>query len=482
MQKLKVLFAPRNMTSGAPWKRILEFAVPMLIGNIAQQLYASTDSVVVGQYVGDNALAAVGSTGPILMFMIALFVGISTGAGILVSQYFGAKDKNRLSIAIGNCITLTALVSVVIMVLGVAFSPAILRALNTPEVIIKDAIDYLQIYFWGILGFTYYNIFSGILRGMGDSFSALGFLLLTSVLNIVLDLWFVISLKMGVPGVAWATIISQFVSAFLCYYKLRKMQATFEIKKETLKLDRETVRDIVRLGLPSGVTQAIFSMAIILVQRLQNTFGPDIIAAATISMRVDGFAMMPNFSYGMAMTTFTGQNIGGRRLDRAQLGAKQGVALALGTAVIMTTAVLIFGHDIMSLFTPTESIITHGMSFIRILSLGFIAMAVIQSLSGVMRGAGDATTPMWISLITSVLLRVPLSYLLVHLSKTEALPAGNPQMVYYALLITWVSGALINILAYRYGGWRKKARARMESMNNQANETAAEIAAADILS
>ncbi|MDI9520564.1 MAG: MATE family efflux transporter [Bacillota bacterium] len=481
MQKLKLFFAPRDMTVGPPWKRILEFAVPMLIGNIAQQLYSSTDSVVVGQYVGDHALAAVGSTGPISIFMIALFVGVSTGAGILVSQYFGAKDRQGLSLAIGNCITLTAIVSVIIMALGVTLSPLILRALQTPEEIISDAIAYLQIYFWGIVGFTYYNVFSGILRGMGDSFSALGFLLLTSALNIALDLWFVISFKWGVPGVALATIISQGVSAVLCYNKLRKMQETFEIKRETLRLKKGTVGDIIRLGLPSGITQAIFSMAIILVQRLQNSFGPDIIAAATISMRVDGFAMMPNFSYGMAMTTFTGQNIGGKRLDRAQLGAKQGVALAFGTAVVMTSAVLIFGHDIMNLFTPTESIIAHGMSFIRILSLGFVAMSIIQTLSGVMRGAGDATTPMWLSLFTSVLLRVPLSYLLVHLSKTPEMPAGNPQMVYYALFTTWMTGAVINVLAYRYGKWRKKAVARMESMGNPTDETAADHAALEVL-
>lgn len=472
MQRLKRLFAPRNMTAGAPWKRILEFAVPMLIGNIAQQLYASTDSVVVGRYVGDHALAAVGSTGSILMFMIALFVGISTGAGILVSQYFGAKDKKGLSMAIGNCITLTALTSVIIMALGGALSPFILRALNIPAEIIDEASAYLQIYFWGIAGFTFYNIFSGILRGMGDSFSALGFLLLTSFLNIALDLWFVISFKMGVPGVALATIISQGVSAALCYYKLSRMKATFEIKRKTLSLHKGTVRDIVRLGLPSGITQAIFSMAVILVQRLQNTFGPDIIAAATVAMRVDGFAMMPNFSYGMAMTTFTGQNVGGRRLDRVQRGARQGVMLALGTAAVMTGAILVFGRDIMSLFTLTESIITYGMSFIRILSLGYIAMAVIQSLSGVMRGAGDATTPMWISLLTSVLLRVPLSYLLVSLSKTTETPAGDPRMIYYALFFTWMTGAVVNILAYRYGKWRGKAELRMKSMDDQAGEPA----------
>ncbi|HOQ64054.1 MAG TPA: MATE family efflux transporter, partial [Clostridia bacterium] len=450
--------------------RILGFAVPMLIGNIAQQLYASTDSAVVGQYVGDNALASVGSAGPIITFMIALFVGISTGAGILVSQAFGARNKQLLSTVIGNCITLTAIVSVLIMIVGVVLSPWLLRTLATPDAIIQDAIAYLQIYFYGILGFTYYNVLSGILRGLGDSFSALGFLLLTSVLNIILDLWFVIGFNWGVPGVAWATIISQSISAILCYLKLTRMRENFEITPHTFKLQRDTVKDIIRLGMPSGITQAIFSMAMILVQRLQNTFGPEVIATAIISMRVDGFAMMPNFSFGMAMTTFTGQNIGAKRIDRAHLGAKQGTLMAVSVATVMTLAVLIFGRSIMSLFTNTETIIDRGMHYIRILSVGFIGMAVIQSLSGVMRGAGDAITPMWISMLTAVLLRVPLSYLLVELSKTPELPAGRPEMMYYAMLITWLTGAITNFLAFRYGRWRKRAQIRMDSLSDQSDE------------
>ena len=479
MQTLRRLFAPRNMTVGAPWKRILEFAVPMLIGNIAQQLYASTDSVIVGQYVGDHALASVGSTGPILMFMIALFVGISTGAGILVSQAFGAKDREKLSVSIGNCITLTAAASLVIMALGWFFSPLILRALHTPEEIVRDAISYLQIYFAGILGFTFYNILSGILRGLGDSFSALGFLLITSALNIALDLWFVIGFGWGVPGVALATILSQMISAVLCYFKISRMQAIFDISRHTMKLRRETVKDILRLGMPSGITQAIFSMAMIMVQRLQNSFGPDFVATAVIAMRVDGFAMMPNFSFGMAMTTFTGQNIGARRLDRAQKGAKQGTLMAVGVAVVMTSAVLFFGRSIMSLFTHTQHIIDLGMNLLKILSVGFVGMAVIQSLSGVMRGAGDAVTPMWISILVSVALRVPLSYLLVHLTRTPEVPLGRPESLYYAMLATWVVGAAVNLLAYRYGRWRRRAQERMDSFAEKAGAMPSERLAAD---
>jgi putative MATE family efflux protein len=367
------------------------------------------------------------------------------------------------------------------MIVGVVLSPWLLRTLATPDAIIQDAIAYLQIYFYGILGFTYYNVLSGILRGLGDSFSALGFLLLTSVLNIILDLWFVIGFNWGVPGVAWATIISQSISAILCYLKLTRMRENFEITPHTFKLQRDTVKDIIRLGMPSGITQAIFSMAMILVQRLQNTFGPEVIATAIISMRVDGFAMMPNFSFGMAMTTFTGQNIGAKRIDRAHLGAKQGTLMAVSVATVMTLAVLIFGRSIMSLFTNTETIIDRGMHYIRILSVGFIGMAVIQSLSGVMRGAGDAITPMWISMLTAVLLRVPLSYLLVELSKTPELPAGRPEMMYYAMLITWLTGAITNFLAFRYGRWRKRAQIRMDSLSDQSDEAMVKLAAVEQL-
>jgi Na+-driven multidrug efflux pump len=249
-----------------------------------------------------------------------------------------------------------------------------------------------------------------------------------------------------------------------------------------MKLKQQTVREILRLGMPSGFTQAIFSMAMILVQRLQNSFGPDVVATAIISMRVDGFAMMPNFSFGMAMTTFTGQNIGAGKVERVQKGATQGAILAVGVATVMTLAVLLFGRSIMSLFTRTEAIIDLGMRFIRILSLGFIAMAVIQTMSGVMRGAGDAMTPMWISLITSVLLRVPLSYLLVAWTKTPETPLGRPESIYYAMLATWLAGATINYFAFKYGRWRKRARERIEAIQStQALDAATELAEANQL-
>ena len=306
MEFIKKFMEPVDMTEGSPWQKIVLFAVPMLVGNIAQQLYNTVDSVVVGKYVGDNALAAVGSAGPILNLLIVLFVGISVGAGIMVSQYFGAKERENLSITIGNCITLTAIATLFVMVVASLVARPLLELLSTPESIIDWCHSYLLILFIGSIGLAYYNILGGVLRGLGDSVSALAYLLVSTVINIVLDLLFVAKMGMGVNGVALATVIAQAVSALLCLLRLMKMKELFDINAGYMKLKKKYTKKIIWLGLPSGVTQAIFSMAMIVVQSLTNSFGEMFIAANVIVMRVDGFAMMPNFSFGTAMTTYAG--------------------------------------------------------------------------------------------------------------------------------------------------------------------------------
>ena len=261
MVSIKKLFEPTDMTEGTPWKRILMFSIPLLIGNIAQQLYSTVDSIVVGHYVGDNALAAVGSAAPLFNLLLVLFVGISAGVGIMVSQYFGARDKEALSKTIGTCITLTAAVSVLLMIAAPPFLRTLLEFLNTPEAILDDCTGYLAILMYGIAGLAYYNILSGILRGMGDSFSALGYLLIATVLNIILDLLFVAKLNMGVAGVSLATAIAQGISAALCLMKLMRMRQHFELTKSTFIPSKQHVTRIIKLGLPSGLTQAIMSSA-----------------------------------------------------------------------------------------------------------------------------------------------------------------------------------------------------------------------------
>ncbi len=450
-------FGPVDMTEGSPGKRIVAFAIPMLIGNIAQQLYNTVDSIVVGRYVGDNALAAVGSAGPILNLLLVLFVGISVGASIMVSQYFGAKEREELSGTIGCSITLTAIASIFIMILAPFIVRPLLRLLNTPESILDWCASYLMILFIGIAGMAYYNILGGILRGLGDSASALIYLLVATVLNIFLDLLFVAVFQMGVAGVALATAIAQAVSAVLCVLKLARMSDIFDLKLKFLKPERRHSLDIIRLGLPSGLTQAIFSMAMIVVQSLTNSFGEMLIAANVIIMRVDGFAMMPNFSFGTAMTTYTGQNVGAKKFDRVDKGAKQGTLIAVAVSTVITIGIVLFGKYLMGIFTQTAELVDLSFYMMRILAVGYIAMAVTQCLSGVMRGAGDTMTPMWISLITTVAIRVPLAYGIAWLTRSAQYPNGRSECIFVSLLCSWVLGAVITFLFYKRGGWKKKA-------------------------
>lgn len=454
---LKKLFAPTDMTLGSPWKSIVIFTLPMLLGNIAQQLYSTVDSIVVGKYIGDNALAAVGSATPIVNMLLVLFIGISAGASIMVAQYFGARRREELSHTIGNCITVTALACVLLILIATPVIRPVLIALNTPETILEDCCDYLLISLWGIAGMAYYNILSGIIRGLGDSVAALIYLLVATVINTALDVYFVAGLNMGVAGAALATIIAQIVSSILCFIKLSKMTDFFDFGAKYLKPVGSYLKTLVKLGIPSGLTQAIFSSAMIIVQSLTNQFGEQFIAANVVIMRVDGFAMMPNFSFGTALTTYAGQNVGAGLYDRVTKGAKQGTLIAVGCSTVITLTILLFGKGLMGLFTDTAELVERSYFLMKILAVGYIAVAVTQSLSGIMRGAGDTMTPMWISLITTVAIRVPLAYGISFLTRTPENPLGISECIQISLLSSWVIGAVLTAIFYSRGKWKTKA-------------------------
>ena len=453
----KLNFSNIDMTSGTPWKGILAFSIPMLIGNIAQQLYSTVDSIVVGQYVGDNALAAVGSSMPILNMLLVLFIGISAGATVMVSQYFGARQSEDLSGTIGNCITITALCSLFLMVATPPVIKPLLNLLNTPPTIIDDCASYLTISMFGISCVAYYNILGGILRGLGDAIYPLVFLIIATIVNIFLDILFVTQFDMGVAGVAYATIIAQAISAILCLVRLANMKDLFKLSIKDLNTNKIYVSKVVKLGLPSGITQAIMSSAMIIVQSLTNSFGELFIAANIIIMRVDGFAMMPNFSFGTAMTTYAGQNVGAKQIDRVSKGAKQGTLIAVICSTVITAGILVFGKYLMAIFTKTPELVDMSNQLMRILAIGYIAMAITQSLSGIMRGAGDTMTPMWISLITTVAMRIPLAYGISFLTRTPQLPFGIKECIQISLVCTWVFGAILTSIFYARGKWKSKA-------------------------
>jgi len=450
LKAIASLFSSKDMTVGSPWKKILSFSIPLLIGNIAQQTYNTVDSMIVGKYVGDNALAAVGTSMPLLNLLIVLFVGISTGVSIMVSQYYGAKKREELSMTIGNCISITAIASLLLVLLAPFITEPLLGLLGVPDSIMAWSSAYLRIWLFGSFSFAYFNILAGILRGMGDSFSPLLYLLISACINVGLDLYFVAQLNMGVAGAALATVISQGFSALLSLYKLLHMRDVFDLQPKHLKISASYFSRIARLGLPSGATQAIFSMAMLVVQSLINGFGEFYIAASLVVMRVDGFIMMPNMSFGLTMTTFTGQNIGAGKMDRVLEGEKQGLRLALATSLGLTLVIVLFGRNLMSLFSDTPELVDYGMRMLLLLTPGYVAMSVTQTLSGVMRGAGDTMTPMYVSIITAVVIRVTLAYGLVYLTQ-------RPETIFISLVSSWVAGGIINYLVFKKGRWKKKS-------------------------
>ncbi|MCQ2982023.1 MAG: MATE family efflux transporter, partial [Treponemataceae bacterium] len=396
---VKKLFGAQDMTVGSPTKAIAKFAIPLLIGNLAQQLYSTVDSVVVGKYCtiarngynGVDALSAVGVSGPIVNLLLVLFIAVSTGAGILVAQYFGAKDKERLSITIGTSISLIVVTGAAVSIIGFFLSEPMLVLINTPEKYLDLATAYLKILFLGMTAMSFYNIMSGILRGMGDSFYPLVFLLVSAGLNIVLDIAFVKYCGWGVQGVAWATLIAQVVSALLCLIRLFYMGDMITLNGKMLKPDMNTIAKTLKLGLPSGLTQAIFSLALVMVQSLTNQMGDFVPAVNVAIMRVDGFAVLPAFTFGLAISTYIGQNLGARKPERLKPGENAALKLCLGTSGTIVLLLLIFGKQFIAFFINQdatdpaiyEQVVYLGGRGLRILSFGYLMMGLMQIYGGI---------------------------------------------------------------------------------------------------
>ncbi|HPF87061.1 MAG TPA: MATE family efflux transporter [Candidatus Limiplasma sp.] len=461
--KLKGFFAPMDMTEGNSLKQIIRFSIPLLIGNFAQQMYSTVDAIVVGNYIGDNALGAVGLSFPIIMLIYALFIGVGTGAGITVSQFFGAKNRQMLDKAVGTIILLALLAGVACTVLGVAISRPLLTVLGSPDEMLEMATTYLTIYFAGILSVVYFNILCGVLRGLGDSVSPLIYLFIASALNIALDILFVTRFKMTTDGVALATVISQTLTAVLAYRKLTRMKNTLTVSRATMKLDREIVSKIFKLGLPVGATQAIFSLQAILVQSLMNSMGPMVVTVYTAVMRVDGFIMMPNFTFAAAATTFTAQNYGAKKLSRIRQGHRDTLKAALTCAMILMVCILLFGRQLMGVFTSTEAVVALGARMLRILAAGYVAFAVLQTFVGVMQGMNQTTIPMIMSVFTALGVRLPLAYLLAFLTRSDLWPNGNPDALYVSQLSAWLFNTAVTCAIFKWGKWRKRAESILET-------------------
>ncbi|MCL2222893.1 MAG: MATE family efflux transporter [Oscillospiraceae bacterium] len=448
-------FASVDMTDGVPYKKLLLFTVPLLIGNVFQQLYSTVDAIFLGRFVGDNALAAIGSSMAIFFLILMLVMGVAIGAGIMTSQYFGAKSREDLSYTIGTSITLTAIVAVLLTIFGPLATRPILMLLETPAEILDDSALYMNVLLWGILGLAYFNMFSGLLRGMGEAIAPLIYLIIASVLNIALNFLFIVVLGMGVFGAAIGTVIAQAFSSLLCLRRLMQMRDVFDMGWHYLIPKKKYVRQVLKLGIPTGASQAIFAVAMMIVQPLVNGFGPMFIAVHVIVMRIDGFVIMPAFSFGNAITVFTGQNVGAGKMERVDKGIKQCINMAILVALVLIAAILVFGRNIAGAFTETQEVIDMTMRMLWILAFGYLAFSANIVVWGVIRGAGDAMSPLWGALINSVFIRLPSAFLFVYL-------LGTPDAIMYSLLVSWVSNLIIAVIILRIGKWRKKGLVQQE--------------------
>jgi len=438
----------RIMTEGVIWKQLVFFAIPLLIGNLFQQLYNTVDSVVVGNFVGKQALAAVGSTGPIINTLVGFFMGLATGASVVISQYFGARDHKNLRLAVHTTLLMTFGLSVIFTFLGMAIVPTMLRLMKTPEDVFPESLQYLRIFFAGVSGMMVYNVGAGILRAVGDSRRPLYFLCISSAVNIVLDLLFVVVFEMGIAGVAYATIIAQFVSAILVLYVLTASGEPYSIVWRELRLSPAILKVIFRIGLPAGLQQAVTSFSNVFVQGYINAFGSSCMAGWTSYAKIDQFVMLPMQSLALASTTFVGQNLGAHQLERAKTGMKTSLKLAIGATLFLAVLLNIFAPTLLRLFNQDPEVLSYGLIFVRFMSPFYVLCCWNQIYCGALRGAGDSTGPMIILLSSFVVFRQ------VYL----ALASWLSDSIYVTALaypMGWLLCSVLVYLRYRQGKWEK---------------------------
>ena len=440
-----------DMTEGSIFKLLIAFSIPLLMGNIFQQLYNTVDSLVVGNYDGKEALAAVGSTGPVINTLITFFNGVSLGATVIISRYFGAHDDVKLHSAIETTLALTFLSGIFCTVLGICAAPWLLRFMDTPEDVMPAASTYLRIYFAGVSGLLIYNMGRGILRAVGDTKRALYFLILSSIMNIVLDLVFVIVFNMGIAGVAYATIISQFVSAILILILLTKSKENYRFVWKDLRIDLPIVKQICSVGLPAGLQQAITSFSNVYVQSYINGFGSSCMAGWSSYSKIDMFVMLPMMSVAQATTTFVSQNIGAGNLERAKKGTNTSLAMSAAISLGIAVVLWMLAPQFASLFSQDVEVVYFCTLFLR-QNIFFLATCCLtQVYSGTLRGVGNSTTPMILMLISYVAFRQVYLFIVKQVCYT-------PNLVGFGYPAGWMVCALLTTLYYHFSGWDKKLK------------------------
>lgn len=434
-----------DMTQGNILRQYINFALPLTVGLLFQQLYSAVDSVVVGNFVGDTALGAVGSTGNIINMLIGVCNGLSVGAGAVISQAYGAKDHQRIEKAVHTTMLLTFLLSILATIIGVAIVEPSLQMMRTPDAMLEEATEYLTIYFSGIAGLLIYNMGSAILRAVGDSQRPLYFLVFSAIVNTVLDLVFVICFHMGVAGVAYATIIAQAASAVLVLYVLTKEKASYGLRWRKLRIDPRTLREILIIGLPASIQQGVTSFSNISVQAYINDLGALSASGWAAYNRIDMFLMVPVMAIAQASTTFVAQNWGAKQLSRARKGVRTGVLLSLGCMGVCAVGVMALARPLLSIISPSEDVISYGARFLYIITPFYLVITFNQMYAGALRGIGESVLPTVIMLFSFVLFRQIYLFCATRFITDEQLRFVTVALAYP---VGWVLCSTLEAIAY----------------------------------
>lgn len=438
----------KDLTNGSERKLIFQFALPMLLGNVFQQLYNIVDSIIVGNFIGKEALAAVGASFPIIFTLIALIIGIASGSTIVIAQFFGARDYQTVRKMIDTLLIFLFFASLLITVIGITFTEQVLRIIQLPEEIIPQAKAYLDIYLAGIIVFFGFNGISAILRGLGDSKTPMYFLIISTLLNIGFDLLFVLVFKWGIKGVAYATVLSQGIAFISAIIYLNNTHKIINFNLKNLTFDKDLFKKSFRIGLPTGIQHTFVSLGMMAVLTIVNLFGTNAIAAYSVVLRINSIAILPAMNFAAALATFVGQNLGAGKTYRAIKGLKETIFMSSLVSVSVSILVIVFGEFLMALFTPDPEVIRIGKEYLMIVGSFYIIFSVMFSINGALRGAGDTLIPMFITLLALWFIRVPVAYLLSKSMEETG--------IWWAFPIGWLAGAILSYLYYLTGRWKKK--------------------------
>ncbi|MFQ6862663.1 MAG: MATE family efflux transporter [Beduini sp.] len=438
-----------GITEGIIWKQLLFFFFPILVGTFFQQLYNTIDAIIVGQYVGKEALAAVGSTGSLINLLVGFFVGLSSGATVIIAQFFGARDDESVSKAVHTSIALSIVGGAIIMVVGIIFAPSCLKAMGVPSDIMHYAVDYTRIYFIGMIASLIYNMGSGILRAIGDSKRPLYFLIISCFVNIFLDALFVIVFKMNVVGVGIATVISQIVSAILTMMVLMRTSQSYKLYLRKIRFYREILNRIITIGLPAGLQSVMYSVSNIIIQSNINAFGTDTIAAWAAYGKIDSLFWMAMGAFGVSITTFVGQNFGAKKFDRVKKSVVVCLKMAMGVSIALSVILFFFGGTFSQLFTNDAAVINKSSEIIRFLTPFYFTYVCVEILSGAIRGTGESLKPMILTCLGICVLRVVWILVIVPLYPSFT-------MVTVSYPVTWAATSILFIIYYVRGSWLKK--------------------------